>query len=62
MKNKDQSGFNMVIDSLMAQDDGQFQREKLQEFQKLINNVWEGITDWRKRNKFVPKEARGLAD
>lgn len=49
-----------MIDSLLAQDDSQFQREKLQEFQKLINNVWEGIIDWQKRNKFVPEEARGL--
>lgn len=59
-ENSDCEGFNIVIDALLVQDENQSQKEKLEEFRNLINNVWEGITDWRERNKPVPEEARGL--
>jgi hypothetical protein len=60
IEHNDHEGFNMIMDALLVQDKSQHQKEKLEEFKKLINNVWEGITDWRGRNKPVPDEARGL--
>lgn len=59
MENNDIEGFNMILDSLLVQDAPK-QKEKLEDFKQLINNVWEGITDWRERNKPKPEEARGL--
>ncbi|KNZ68304.1 hypothetical protein Tfer_3130 [Thermincola ferriacetica] len=33
---------------------------EIEEFKSLLNSVWEGITDWRERNRPVPENARGL--
>ena len=59
MENNDLEGFNMIVDALLVQDELK-QKEKLEDFKKLINNVWEGIIDWRERNKPKLEEARGL--
>lgn len=59
MENNDLEGFNMILDALLIQEEVK-QKEKLEDFKKLINNVWEGITDWRERNRPKPEEARGL--
>jgi len=59
MEKNDLEGFNMIMDALLVQDEPK-PKEKLEDFKKLINNVWEGITDWRERNKPKPEEARGL--
>jgi hypothetical protein len=60
MEDNDREAFNMVIDAILVQNENQPPKEKLAEFKTLINSVWEGITDWRKRGRPVPEEARGL--
>lgn len=48
------------MDALLIQEENSNQKEKVEDFKRLINNVWEGLADWRTRGKPVPEEARGL--
>jgi len=52
--------FNIILKALQVEEKDPKQKEKLKHFQILINSVWEGIIDWRKRGKKVPEGARGL--
>jgi len=60
IENNDREGFNIIMDALATEEWNPKRREKAEEFKRLINNVWEGLVDWRKRGRPVPGEARGL--
>ncbi|MHB9094477.1 MAG: UPF0236 family transposase-like protein [Eubacteriales bacterium] len=50
----------MILDAMLIQEDNPKRKEKVEDFKRLLNNVWEGLADWRKRGKSMPEEARGL--
>jgi len=56
----DRAAFNIFLRTLIIEEPNEARKEKLRAFQSLINNVWEGITDWRERNRSCPSPARGL--
>jgi len=56
----DCESFNVIMDALITQAGNSERKTKLEEFKGLINSVWEGITDWRHRDRPVPEKARGL--
>ncbi len=60
LQNNDNKGFNMIMDALLVEEKKSEQKKQIEEFRTLINNVWEGITDWRERNKTNSEDARGL--
>lgn len=60
IQNNDCEGFNIIMDALVIQEESSQRKNKLGEFKSLLNSVWEGITDWRERNRPVPENARGL--
>jgi hypothetical protein len=60
LKSGDGEAFNKLIDDLLQKEDDIAKKRELESFKNLTNNVWEGITDWRERQKPVPAEARGL--
>lgn len=60
LKANDRAAFNMLLRTLIIEEPNEARKEKLRAFQSLINSVWEGITDWRERNRPCPSPARGL--
>jgi hypothetical protein len=59
-KADDRVAFNIFLRTLLIEEKDEARKEKLRAFQSLINSVWEGITDWRERNRPCPSPARGL--
>lgn len=60
IQSADCEGFNLIMAALVTQEENSQRKSKLEEFKNLLNSVWEGITDWRERNRPVPENARGL--
>ncbi|GAW93394.1 ISLre2 family transposase [Calderihabitans maritimus] len=60
LENNDREAFNILLETLKKDEKDSERRKRLIAFQSLINSVWEGIIDWRKRGKPVPENARGL--
>lgn len=60
IKTNDRAAFNIFLRTLIIEEPNEARKEKLKAFQSLINSVWEGITDWRERNRPCPSPARGL--
>lgn len=56
----DRTAFNMFLRTLVIEEKDEIKKEKLLAFKSLINSVWEGITDWRDRDRPKPSPARGL--
>jgi len=56
----DRAAFNIFLRTLIIEETNETRKEKLRAFQSLINSVWEGISDWRERNRTCPFPARGL--
>ena len=59
-KANDRTAFHMFLKTLIIEEKDEAKKEKLLAFKGLINNVWEGITDWRERDLPKPAIARGL--
>ena len=55
----DREAFNLSIETLINKEEEKT-KEELLNFQGLMNNVWEGIVDWRNRSGPKPELASGL--